>query len=238
MKQLILANNMKQLTRANNNIRPTAILFDLDGTLIDSAADLAAAVNGMLQHFSLGKVTNHQVSTWIGNGAAKLVERTLATIEKDVAQDRNIPEQQALAQFFVEYEQVQGQYSNLYKGVKRTLEELKALGFKLALITNKPKQFTPTVLSSHGIDHYFDLVLSGDSLEEKKPHPLPILHALQKLEVTPQQAVMVGDSASDITAAAKAGVNSICVTYGYNHGEDPLNLNANLHIDNLTELLN
>ncbi|MGJ8681546.1 phosphoglycolate phosphatase [Paraglaciecola sp.] len=229
---------MQFLTLTNQNIRPKAILFDLDGTLIDSAPDLAAAVNAMLTHFSLPTVSLAQVSTWIGNGAAKLVERVFKYTQNNQNQLHNIPtQQQGLTQFFVEYEKVQGLHSTLYPNVKHTLTELSKLGVTMALITNKPGQFTPNVLAEHGIDSFFDLVLSGDSLTEKKPHPMPILHTLKTLGLSKKQTIMVGDSASDIQASNSAGVTSICVTYGYNHGDNPLNLNASAHIDEFNQLL-
>lgn len=229
---------MQFLTSVNQGIEPTTILFDLDGTLIDSAPDLAAAVNGMLAHFSLAPVSLTQVSTWIGNGAPKLIERVLHHIQTSEYEQLTLPSyQQALSQFFLEYETTQGLHSHLYPGVKHTLNELKKRGITMAVITNKPKQFTPNVLAEHGIENFFDLVLSGDSLAEKKPHPMPILYAIETLELSKTQTIMVGDSASDVSAANSAGINSICVTYGYNHGNDPLKLPATSHINKFSQLI-
>jgi phosphoglycolate phosphatase len=226
---------MQFITSVNNRIQPKAIFFDLDGTLLNSAPDLAAAVNLMLSHFELPHVSLTQVGRWIGNGAPKLVERALAHQSKSQSVTREaliLPSQeQALAQFFAAYERVQGKHSVLYPRVLDTLNQLQQAKVKMAVITNKPKQFTPEVLKAHGLDTFFEFVLSGDSLPEKKPSAMPLLHALNHFKLDKSEVIMVGDSASDIGAANNAGVRSVCVTYGYNHGEDPRQLPANAHID-------
>ncbi|MCF2950047.1 phosphoglycolate phosphatase [Paraglaciecola aquimarina] len=226
---------MQFLSSANNNRSLKAIFFDLDGTLLNSAPDLATAVNNMLHHFNLEHVSLELICKWIGNGAPKLIERVLDHQQKSMVY---LPtHQNALAQFYAQYDKVQGQYSTLYDGVIDTLTVLKSIGLSMAVITNKPSQFTPNVLKAHGLTEFFELVLSGDSLAQKKPHPLPIEHALAHFNLAKHNVIMVGDSTSDISAANNAGIASICVTYGYNHGENPLDLAANAHIHRFSQLL-
>lgn len=229
-------NDMQFLPSLVSTALPKAIFFDLDGTLINSAPDLAASINSMLDGYNLPNVTLKQVSAWIGNGAPKLVERALTYLENTTSVA--LPaHSQALQAFFNAYIQEQGKHSVVYDGVIDTLTQLQKQGVDMAVITNKPKQFTPSVLKEHGLDVFFSLVLSGDSLSEHKPHPLPLQHALQFFNVTSGEVVMVGDSSSDILAAQAAGVASVCVTYGYNHGNNPYDLPANAHIDCFSALI-
>jgi phosphoglycolate phosphatase len=128
--------------------------------------------------------------------------------------------QRALPLFKQTYHQCNGRYSLLYPNVKATLQHLHAHKFLIACITNKPRQFTQPLLEKLGIASFFDLILSGDSLSSKKPDPLPLIHATQYFNVPPQNTVMVGDSKNDVQAARAAHLQVICVSYGYNHGED------------------
>lgn len=226
------------LTTLFNERLPKAIFFDLDGTLVDSLPDLASAIDSMLIEQNLSPVGTQKTSLWIGNGAQKLVLRALA-YAKSVSESEvsYTALDHSLNVFFKHYAACSGSLSKLYPGVLQTLQALEENGVRLCVITNKPKQFTPIVLSELGIFNFFELVLSGDSLNEKKPSPAPILHALKTLQLAKKHVVMVGDSSSDISAANAAGIKSICVTYGYNHGNDPTLLPANHHIDYFTELL-
>lgn len=226
------------LTTLFNEQLPKAIFFDLDGTLVDSLPDLASAIDSMLIEQKLNPVGAQKTSLWIGNGARKLVLRALAYAQSVSEFEVDCTElEHSLSIFFKYYAACSGSLSKLYPGVLQTLQGLKESGVRLCVITNKPKQFTPVVLFELGISDFFELVLSGDSLDEKKPSPVPILHALKTLKLPKKQVVMVGDSNSDINAANAAGIKSICVTYGYNHGNDPMLLPANHHINHFTELL-
>ena len=111
-------------------------------------------------------------------------------------------------------------------------------GLKIGCVTNKAEQFTLPLLTDLGIVDRFEIIISGDTLPEKKPHPMPLLHAAEKLGVKPQDAVMIGDSKSDVKAARAAGFKIICMTYGYNHGEDIRNYSPDAVIDSMTELNN
>jgi len=219
------------------NQHTRAIFFDLDGTLVDSSQDITHAVNHMLQELNYKVVTLEQVQKWIGNGSERLVRRALAcelaieesTIELSILNN-------AMALFNKHYALCGGLTTCLYKDVKEVLNHFRALNIKMCIITNKPQAFTPKILTALGIDHFFNLTLCGDSLATKKPDPAQLFYALDYFNVDKQQAVMVGDSKSDILAANAAGLQSICVTYGYNHGQDPRLLPATGFIDNFKEL--
>ena len=226
-----------------------AVLFDLDGTLIDSVPDLAAAIDLMLQSIGNAPVGEVKVNRWVGNGAAALVKRALADADNgDVLhQARFVDESDddayvsAYAIFETAYAQRLTQATGLYEGVLSVLADLNAAKIKLGLITNKPRRFTLPLLRALNIHHYFEDVICGDDLEHKKPHPLPVLTALENLSVKAGQVVMVGDSISDVKSATAAGVKTVAVTYGYNHGisiRDASNeLQADVFIDQIQQLL-
>ena len=213
------------------------LFFDLDGTLVDSSQDIAHAINHMLQELHLSSVTLEQVQHWIGNGSHQLVTHTLAFASKVTETDispQNL--NAAMLIFNKHYALCSGLTSRLYDGVFDTLNHFKKHNIKMCVITNKPEQFTPGVLKANGIDHFFDLVLSGDSLATKKPDPAQLFFALDYFDVDRQRVIMIGDSKSDILAANEAGIESICVTYGYNHGDDPRLLQASAFVDSFTDI--
>ncbi|OBT10065.1 phosphoglycolate phosphatase [Vibrio sp. UCD-FRSSP16_10] len=213
------------------------IAFDLDGTLLDSAPDLAVAVDLAMQAMHCPGVSEAQVRTWLGNGADNLVARALS---QNMTIDPSISEQskrQARVHFDHYYAQCGHSKSTLYPQVKESLQALLEEGFQLAIITNKPYQFVPDILSQHGIDDLFVDVLGGDSLPKIKPDPMPLIHLLDKYQLTADEMIMIGDSKNDILAAKNAGVVSVALPYGYNHGE-PIELaNPDHLIDDLSQLL-
>ena len=201
-----------------NNI--THLFFDLDGTLIDSAPDLALAVNATLRQLDRATVDETVIRGWVGNGAKVLIERALSgssQIDKklDIALAK-----QALELFLANYQQHLCVKSVLYPQVKETLQALKDKGLCLALITNKPERFIQELLEGLGINNYFSLCLGGDSLAHKKPSPAPLLHACKKLAVEVENCIMIGDSKNDILAAKAANMRSVGFSYGYNYDED------------------
>jgi phosphoglycolate phosphatase len=212
------------------------VLVDLDGTLIHTAPDLAASANRMLE--ALGMATHDQarVETWIGNGVSRLVKRAL-TGDMDAEPEAELYDR-AYPLFLQFYGEQVADRSRPYPGVIEGLEALKTAGFGLACITNKAEEFTVPLLKALQLDGYFSLVLSGDSLAKKKPDPLPLLHACEHFGVTPEHAVLVGDSVNDTQAARNAGMPVILVSYGYNRGQDVRELNPEAVVDSLVDVLN
>ena len=214
------------------NLRGVA--FDLDGTLVDSAPGLAHAVDMALYALELPQPGEARVITWIGNGADVLMERALnwarqeraalrATSGKPAIDDADIPQEEqarVLRKLFDRYYAASVEEGSfLFPDVETTLAALHANGTPMALVTNKPTPFVAPLLESLGIARYFSVVIGGDDVENKKPHPEPLLLVAKQLELAPQSLLFVGDSRNDILAAQAAGFVSVGLTYGYNYGE-------------------
>lgn len=193
--------------------RLDAVVCDLDGTLIESAPELAAALNEVLAAHGRPGVTIDAVKTMIGDGIAKLVERGFIATGAPLAEGE-------IAAAAAEMEDVYaaGDISQLFPRVVETLDRLRGQGCKLAVCTNKPLAPTLHILESLGIRGHFASVVGGDSLGARKPDPAPLLAILDELATTPGSAVMVGDSANDVIMAQAAGVTVIAVSYGYAQG--------------------
>lgn len=218
---------------------PRLIIFDLDGTLVDSVPDLAVAVDRMLAQLGRAPAGEARVRTWVGNGAAMLVRRALADSAEParVAAVTDAAQQQALALFQQIYRQENGRQTRLYPGVSEVLAVLAEQGIALAVVTNKPLQFTEPLLRQLGLAEFFQIVVGGDCLPQRKPHPLPLLHVCERLGVPPAQGLMVGDSRNDVDAAKAAGMVSAALTYGYNHGEPVTVSEPDWLLDDFRELL-
>jgi len=232
------------------NIRGVA--FDLDGTLVDSAPGLTAAVDNALYALELPMAGEERVVTWIGNGADVLIQRALTWARQERAALRasqgkpsvdhdDIPqaEQQTILRKLFDryYGEVAEEGSFLFPAVADTLGALHAKGLPLALVTNKPTPFVAPILASLDIAKYFTVVIGGDDVKNKKPHPEPLLMVAEKLGLAPAELLFVGDSRNDIQAAKAAGCRSIGLTYGYNYGE-PISLSEPDYIfDQFNELL-
>ena len=215
-----------------------AILFDLDGTLIDSVPDLATAVNGMLEDLGRETYDEDTIRYWVGNGAQMLVKRALSgSREVDAGLDDALLEK-ALELFLGIYGEHLAVSTVAYEGVEETLARLQGDGYRMAIVTNKPYRFVAPLLERLELEGFFEFWLGGDSLERKKPDPLPILTAAENLEVPVDRCVMVGDSSNDIIAAKAAGMSSIGVRYGYNYGEDLANFGPDLLVDRFDEIGN
>lgn len=199
-----------------NGLAVQGVAFDLDGTLVDSAPGLAAALDNALVDVGLPTAGVERVSTWIGNGADIMVERAVRWAEGDLS-----PEfcQRVRDRFDSHYAQTAIAGSRLYPQVIETLQALAAAGIPLGLITNKPTQFVAPLLLSLGLDGLFSQVLGGDDVVQKKPHPAPLYLMLAKLGLRASELVFVGDSRNDIEAAQAAGCRCVGMTYGYNYGE-------------------
>ena len=209
------------------------VMIDLDGTLIDSAPDLAASANRMLQELGMPTYEQAQVAQWIGNGVSRLVKRAL-TGEMNAEPDAELYKR-GYAIFLEAYAELVSDQSRPYPGVVEGLEKLQAAGFELACITNKAEAFTLPLLKDLGLHKYFKLIISGDTLAKKKPDPLPLLHACKHFGITPDHGVLIGDSINDTQAARNAGMPVILVPYGYNRGQDVRELEPEAVIPSLEQ---
>ena len=197
------------------------IMFDLDGTLIETSPEIADAVNDTLRHFNLPAVTQQQVNDWIGHGTRTLLIQALAFVGKTevaaVAASDSLP--LIAAEFDRNYQRRCGTRSHLYPQVRETLAALRDRGVKLAVVTNKEGRYTTTVLNAHQITSLLDRVVSGDTLSTKKPDPAGIQSCLAQFGVLPNRALFVGDSSIDVATARNAGVAVWALPYGYNMGQ-------------------
>ncbi len=212
----------------------SAIVVDLDGTLLHTAPELAESANRMLRDMGRPPVSQELLMSYIGNGISWLVKRALTgDMHAEPAAELY---DQALPIFEQHYTALLLE-SKPFPGVVEGLEAMRAAGFRLGCITNKVARYTEPLLAGTGLAPYFELVLSGDSLPEKKPHPLPLQHSAKFFNVPIQRLLLVGDSLSDAQAARAAGCPIVCVPYGYNHGEPVETLNVDAVIPDLTGVL-
>ena len=211
------------------------VIFDLDGTLVDTAADLAYSMNLVMRELNLPKQGVQKVRRHIGNGARRLVEGIVST-ELGNKPDKDTLER-ALTAFNKHYQNNLVRESCLYPHIHECLERLRSSGIKLACVTNKPKTFTLPVLRHFQIERYFDLVISGDSLQKKKPDAFPLKYVCNRLGVESSECIMVGDSRNDMLAARNAGIHSVCVSYGYTEVEDINMLKPDTILNSCAKLL-
>lgn len=213
-------------------MRFKALLLDLDGTLINTIGDIAAATNAMLQELGRQPLSLPAVTSYVGKGSETLVLRALTG---DITQDASAPgplapspveTAEALSVFFRHYRSLNGRESELYPGVMEGLRAFRQARLKMAVVTNKPEEFTHTLLIRKGLAHFFDAVVCGDTCKRKKPDPMPLLHACNLLNVAPGDALMIGDSANDAQAARAAGMAVLAVPYGYNENMDVRDLDV------------
>jgi phosphoglycolate phosphatase len=215
------------------------VMFDLDGTLVETAPEILDAVNDALQRFGLPDVTQAQVDHWIGHGTLELLVKALAHV---TAVDAAVVRTSALLAQIVPvynlaYNARCGTRSTLYPKVRDTLLALREQGVKLAVVTNKEGRYTQVVLDAHGITKLFDLVISGDTFPTKKPDPAGVAHALAKFGVAPARAVFVGDSSIDAATARAAGVPVWLLPYGYNMGQPVAACAPDRLVSDVSELL-
>ncbi|MGF6938750.1 phosphoglycolate phosphatase [Paraburkholderia sp. UCT70] len=197
--------------------RLEAAIIDLDGTMIDTADDFTAGVNGMLAQLDAEETTREEVIGYVGKGSEHLIRSVLAPrFEAEHAQERF---DEALAIYQAEYAKINGVHTRLYPDVEAGLRALRDAGLKLACVTNKPHRFALELLQQYRLAPYFSVVLGGDSLAKKKPDPLPMLTAAAQLGVEPSATVAIGDSENDALAGRAAGMATLTVPYGYNHGQ-------------------
>jgi phosphoglycolate phosphatase len=207
------------------------VVFDLDGTLVDSAADIAEALNRTLEDWQLPRVPEATVLTWIGDGVRRLVEQAFTAAGSDADLDAVMPG------FMRHYEACLLRSPRLFEGVEAALHALRDRNVTLAICTNKPSALVAPLLQHFGLQHLFALVLGGDSLAERKPSGVPLRHVAAHFGLAPAAALMVGDSITDYRAAVDAGMPVALVRYGYPRGLDLDNVEAVAVMDDLRELL-
>jgi len=214
--------------------RPDLIVFDLDGTLVDSAPDLAFAVDAMRSRLGLPPHGPEKVRSWIGNGVSMLVKRALTGEMHPQGEPERFAEGLALfSEFYAAHLCERG---GLFPGVLEGLGELKRLGYRLAVLTNKHSLFTLPLLEQLGVDAYMDFIGCGDQFDRHKPHPEPLLKTAEKFGFAPEECLMVGDSENDVQAARAADFDIVCVTYGYRRCERAEDLEADALIHSIAEL--
>lgn len=205
-----------------------SITLDLDGTLLDTIPDLAAAANAMLHELGQRELPEATIASFVGRGIPNLVSRCLPHWQGDAL----LAAQEV---FKRHYAHTNGQQARLYPGVLDGLAAFRAAGLRLAVITNKAAAFTEPLLVATGLNHWFEFAISGDSLPEKKPHPLPVLHACERLGSLPGENLHIGDSKHDAHAAQAAGCKVFLVPYGYNEGDDIRQIACDAHVATLVE---
>ena len=214
--------------------RPAMVLIDVDGTLVDSVPDLAYCVDQTMKELGMPERGEQRVRQWVGNGVERLVKRALVN-RLDGDPDEALFAR-ALPVFEALYRDNTSKRSCLYDGVLEALEFVKTTGVRVGCVTNKASQFTLPLLQDLGVRDYFETVICGDTVERKKPDPMPLLEAAKQLQTEPAASLMVGDSMSDVKAARAAGFAIVCMSYGYNHGEDIRDYNPDAVVDSMAEI--
>lgn len=209
-----------------NRIR--SVTIDLDGTLLDTVPDLAAAANAMLREMGRRECDTTTIAGFIGRGIPKLVERCLPDLDAAAVE-------QAQDIFRRHYAIENGRHATVFPGVMEGLQAFRAAGLPLAVITNKAAAFTEPLLAATQLAMWFNFAVSGDSLPEKKPHPMQLLHACQRMGTAPDENLHIGDSRHDAVAARAAGCPVFIVPYGYNEGEDVQGIDCDAIVASLAE---
>ncbi len=207
------------------------VMIDLDGTLLDTVPDLAEAANAMLVELGRSPLPVEALKSYVGKGIQNLVWRCLS--QEGEATEAAVA--QAMPLFRRHYFAVNGRRTTIFPGVVAGLDRMQAMGLSLACITNKAADFTEPLLERVGLRARFRMVVSGDTLPEKKPHPLPLLHVCRSLGIEPRHALVIGDSANDVQAARAAGCPVFCVPYGYSEGRDVRDLGCDAIVSSLEE---
>jgi phosphoglycolate phosphatase len=213
------------------NLEIDTILFDLDGTLVDSILDIKLALNYMLAIFKLPTLSTNTLKGIIGRGLPTTVMETLNLYIKDKERVNKI-HKKALELTLQSYNNIHGEQTKVYPSVIKTLHNLKEHGYKMAIVTNKEVNEAKSLLKKLQMLHFFPVVIGGNSTKHYKPHQAPIEEAISQLKSSKQKSIMIGDSITDINAANNAGIPSICVSYGYHANK----INITKTIDNIKEL--
>ncbi|UIN20671.1 phosphoglycolate phosphatase [Herbaspirillum frisingense] len=210
-----------------------AAIIDLDGTMLDTAADFHVAVNRMRAELGLTPLSQETIVNFVGKGTENLIRRVLAV---DYPEDEAAQYfQQALDAYTEHYLAINGDYSSLYPGVLEGLQAMREKGLRLACVTNKPLAFAAPLLEKKGLSGFFEIVYGGDSFPRKKPDPMPLLQVCEDFGLAPAQVVAIGDSSNDAQAARAAGCRVLNVPYGYNHGESIHDVDSDGIVSTLVE---
>ncbi len=213
-----------------------AVIIDLDGTMLDTAPDFLVAINRMRAEFNLADLDITTIKNFVGKGSENLIHRVLA---EDFAEDQiALHFDTALASYQRHYLAINGNYSGLYPHVMEGLQAMRALGLRLACVTNKPVAFALPLIEKKGLADYFDVVYGGDSFTRKKPDPVALLQVCADFDLPPSQVLAIGDSSNDAKAARAAACPVLLVPYGYNHGEAIQNVESDGIVASLLEAAN
>jgi len=213
-----------------------AVLFDLDGTLLDTAEDIASALNRALAEQQVTPLAAQRIRELIGRGAPLLVRRVVARLP---SRPWPVDAQLLLQRFYFHYDHMHETHeyqARPYPGVAEGLAQLHARGLRIAVVTNKARHAAAALLGQLHLSDYVEVVVGGDNVTQRKPHPQPLLLACEALRVDVGEALMVGDSAVDVLAARAAGMRIVCVPYGYNEGENPRALSCDALIESIGDL--
>lgn len=212
------------------------VLFDLDGTLLDTAADIARALNRAFHERGWEALPVAEVARMIGRGSPILIERAAAARGYALSG----ADQNTLVDRFFHYygalEESSESDARPYPGAPEALRVMHGAGVSVAVVTNKQQRFADSLLERLELKQWVDVVVGGDTCERRKPDPQPLLFACESLGIMPSQALMVGDSVNDVSAARAADIPVVCVAYGYNEGHDPHSLACDALLDRLDEL--
>jgi phosphoglycolate phosphatase len=225
---------MSHPTRAG--VRYRAIILDLDGTMVDTIGDFVAALNAALRSCALSEVQPDSVRRWIGRGGEHLLRQAMLNAGRDAQDDALF---NALrAGFYQHYGVINGQHAAVFDGVAKGLQQWQDQGVRLACVTNKPEAHAKDLLDKKWLASFFDTrVWGGDTLPEKKPHPMALLAACAHMGVAPHETLMVGDSQTDHGAALAANMDVALLSWGYNHDQDVRDLEAAFHGDHFAALV-
>jgi phosphoglycolate phosphatase len=228
---------MSSKTTAEWRGRPlSAVLFDLDGTLLDTVEDIALALNRTLLEYDAQKLPESDVRQMIGRGSPILIERALAAQQRKVDSGTQAAMVDRFFHHYGELEESNEDRARPYPAAAEALRAVHAAGLRTAVVTNKQHRFAVALFKRLGLAPWVDVVIGGDTCARRKPDPQPLLFACESLKASAAQALMVGDSVNDVQAARGAGIPVVCVSYGYNEGRDPGTLACDVLIDSLAQL--
>jgi phosphoglycolate phosphatase len=214
----------------------SAVLFDLDGTLLDTVADIALALNRTLVEYACKALAEDDVRRMIGRGSPILIERAVASQGRAIDAATQAAMLERFFHHYGELEESNEDRAQPYSGAAESLLAVHDAGLRTAVVTNKQYRFADALLKRVGLIDWVDVVVGGDTCARRKPDPQPLLFACESLQVPPSDSLMVGDSVNDVQAARSAGIPVVCVSYGYNEGRPPHTLICDSLLDSLAEL--